>query len=323
MSKNNYAFAVAQVRSYENGLLGKNLYEQILAASSEKEVFDLLASRGWEIPEGLKSAEELLCREQQGVWELLNGLAPNEPDLKLFTLKNDYHNLKTVIKAFYGNTDYEENLIFPAGVDKETLIAAVTEKKYDLLPKDMRETAEEAYSVLAASGDGQSADIIVDRGACEAYLKLGRETESEMVKKYCQLTVEASDIKTAFRGAVTGKNDEFYEKALCGSDYLDKKALTRAARKGADEVITFLNGAGYSDAVAALKVSLSEFEKWFDYEILSLLGEANFITFGVEPLIAYGVKRENEFKNIRIALTCKNMGADLSVTEERMRIADV
>ena len=323
MSNNNYAFAVAQVRAYENRLLGRSLYEQILTAPGEKEVFEILSSKGWEIPENCSGGEELLAHEQQGVWEHLSGLAGNDPEMKVFTVKNDYHNLKTAIKSFFGNIESDKDFMYPTSVDTETVVTAVKEKKYDLLPAGMQEAAEEAYNALVASNDGQTADIIIDRYTLEELLKLGKSTKSDMVRKYCELTVECSDIKTALRGAATGKNDEFFEKGLCGTDALDKRSLTRAARKGVEEVLGFLSGVGYADAAAALRVSVSEFEKWYDNAVFSILNDANFISFGIEPLIAYGFKRENEFKNIRIALTCKNMGADISVTEERMRISDV
>lgn len=323
MSQNNYAFAVAQVRSYENRLLNKAGYEQILTASDEKEIFDILSARGWEIPEDCNGGEQLLANEQQSVWEHLSGLAGNEPEMKLFTVKNDFHNLKTVIKAFVGNTEAEDNFLYPASVAAEEITAAVKEKKYDLLPLCMQAAAEEAYNALTTSGDGQTADIIIDRYTLEELSRLGKTTKSDMVKKYCELTVECSDIKTAVRGAATAKNDEFFEKALIGSDFLDKKSLIRAARKGVEEVFSFLSSVGYADAAAALKISVSEFEKWYDNAVFDILYDANFISFGIEPLIAYGFKKDAEIRNIRIALTCKNMGADISATEERMRISDV
>ena len=322
MSENNYAFAVAQIRSYENSLLGKTQYDQIIAAPDLQDVFDLLSARGWQIPENA-AVSAVLDERRAAVWELISGLAKGAPELRVFTVNNDYHNLKTAIKAFFGETEAAAGFIQPASVDTAVIETAVKEKKYDTLPGRMAAAAAEAYEALVTTEDGQTADIIIDRYTLSELSDLAAATNSETVKRYCRLAVEAADIKTAYRGAITKKSDDFYEKALCGTAFLDKKALARAARKGAEEVLSFLSSAGFQAAAAAIKTSVSAFEKWYDEQVLSVMQDTVYINFGIEPLIAYGFKTENEIKNLRIALTCKSTGAETAEIKERMRVAYV
>ena len=322
MGNVDFAFAVAQIRSYENSLLTRSHYDQILSAAGEKEVTELLSARGWEIPEQ-PGTEALLELRQKSVWGLLVGLAKGDPGLKLFTVKNDYHNLKTAIKAYAGETVAEGNYLFPAAVDVSVTQTAVKEKKYDTLPGRMAAAAAEAYDAYTTSKDGQAVDLIIDRYTLLEFADLAAATQSDTVRRYCELTVEAADMKTAYRGALTKKGDDFYEKALCGTAFLDKKALSRAARKGAEEVLSYLESAGFKNAAAALKTSVFAFETWYDDEVMRIMQDTVYINFGIEPLIAYGFKAENEIRNIRIALTGKSMGADVKQTGERMRTAYV
>lgn len=320
MSNQNYAFAVAQVRSLENSLLNKSHYEQILSVKTEAEAVEILASRGWQIPENYCSFEEILAKESTNTWELLKGLCENDKNLSVFTLKNDFHNLKTALKAHIANVSGSENYIYPTSFDTGVLTEVFAEKKYDLLPVYLQDAAKEAYDEIMVLADGQTADIILDRRTLEQFLKLAKETNSEIVKQYCEKTVEYTDIKTSFRGAITKKGEEFYKKALCGTDFLQKSALSRAARKGKDELISYLSSCGFVGAAEQLKISLSAFEKYVETELSSVLNEACFVSFGIEPLLAFGFKKETEIKNIRIALTQKKTGADLKETEERMRV---
>ena len=322
MSEKSLAFAVAKIRSFENSLLLRNHYEQLLSLENTSDVFDLLAAHRYEIGENAKTLQDVLDFSRENDYLLLKDLAGDRKEIKVFTIKNDYHNLKTAIKAYYGSVSGDDNMLSPAEVSIDTIKEAVSEKKYDLLPGFMAEAAAEAYDVLVTSGDGQMADVIIDKYTLKEFENLALQTDSEMIKEYCLATIAAGDIKTAVRGAKTGKGDDFFEKALCGSADLDKTGLTRAARKGEEEVISFIGSAGYTEAAAALKNSVYEFEKWYDGRVLKIMQEALFINFDIEPLIAYGFKRENEIKNIRIAATCKSMGV-AQTAMERMCLSDV
>ena len=322
MSEKSLAFAVAKIRSFENSLLLRSHYEQLLSLENTSDVFDLLAAHRYEIGENAKTLQDVLDFSRENDYLLLKDLAGDRKEIKVFTIKNDYHNLKTAIKAYYGSVSGDDNMLSPAEVSIDTIKEAVSEKKYDLLPGFMGEAAAEAYDVLVTSGDGQTADVIIDKYTLKEFENLALQTDSEMIKEYCLATVTAGDIKTAVRGAKTGKGDDFFEKALCGSADLDKTGLTRAARKGEEEVISFISSAGYTEAAAALKNSVYEFEKWYDGRVLKIMQEALFISFDIEPLIAYGFKRENEIKNIRIAATCKSMGV-AQTAMERMCLSDV
>lgn len=322
MGKDNLAFAVAQVRSLENSLLTKSNYEQILAATDEGDITDILAAHGYVIPEDIKDIGGILDFNRELVWDLLSGLADGKDELEIFRIKNDYHNLKTVIKSFREGKSPDGNLLFPSNSEADILKTAITEKKYELLPASMRKAAEEAYEAVVSANDGQTAEIIIDRYALKAFLALAEKTDSKIVREYCLLTVETADIKTAVRGANTKKGEEFYKKALCGSPRLEKRALILAARKGAEEIISLLSATGKEEEAEALKNSVYDLEKLYDAKVIALMQNAIYVNFEVDPLIAYGIKKENEIKNIRIAIACRNMGI-ASAAMERMCIPDV
>lgn len=322
MTENNYAFAVAQIRSLENSLFTRNAFEQILSAKEERDILDILLSHGYKLPFENATVNDIIDHSQSDVYELLKGHMKDAPALKLFTVKNDFHNLKTVIKGLAGETAFEENIISPSTVDTATLKTAISEKKYDLLPGLLETAAKESMETLGAHFDGQMADAVIDKYTLLAYKDIAEESDSKMVKEYVDAVISSADIKTAFRGAKTHRSEEFYNNALCGSISLDKTALTRAARKGEDDVITYITSVGFAKAAAALKVSLFEFEKAVDQKIMRIIDGAVFENFSIDPLIAYGIKRENEIKNLRICIAGVRTG-DIGSVTERMCLPDV
>ena len=310
MSSTKYAKAVGAVRAMESSLLSRNDIEQLIAARSDAERQALLASKkNTDTPQSTLSE----------VWELIRNYAPDSNELKILLYKNDFHNLKAVIKAMIHNRDPKLYYIEPSNVSLETLTDAIGKKEYELLPEHMRETAQKAYELVTETLDGQISDSLIDRSCLEAMLEDADRFGGEFMQKYAELTAVTADIKTAYRCSLMKKQYTFIEKALCGTKELEREALARASAEGTEAVFSMLEGSLYSDAAAMLKESPAKFEKWCDDIIVELAETARMTAFGIEPLAAYYIAKEAEIKDIRILSVCKESGADNETITERMR----
>lgn len=323
MSNTQYAFAVAKVRQLENNLLSRAQLDQMINASDISEIIAVLSQKGWQTGEDSTDLERLLNNELNSAWELVNELAPDSAELKTIVVKNDFHNLKVAVKALVSGVSPQEYFIYPTFVDTDNIIEALSDKDYDFLPVYLREVAEEAYNAITLTGDGQLAEVIIDRAALQAINDFAQTGKSEIVKSYADLMILASDIKIAFRGAAAGKKEQFFEQAICGNKHLNRDLLIKAAVRGTDEVLNFLTASGFADYTDALKTSLSAFEKLCDERQAALINEAALTSFGIDPVVAYYLAKENEIKNVRIILICKNMGADVATIAERVREVNV
>ena len=52
-----------------------------------------------------ETAESLTATEQKRLWQLMANIVPDGKVFAFFTVKNDYKNLKSVLKAFYSGKD--------------------------------------------------------------------------------------------------------------------------------------------------------------------------------------------------------------------------
>ena len=304
MGKAEYASAVSAVKAMESFLLKQSDMEQLINATYT------------EFESVLLSTERQTLSD---VWEMLKSYAPDSRELEILLYRNDFHNLKAVLKAMISNREPEHYIIVPSNVSVDVLKEAFRTKNSDILPDYMRETASEAYELLTETLDGQLSDSLIDAAALRAMQKSAEEFGGDFMKKYAELITVCADMKTAYRCSKMGKSRAFLETALCGSTALDKESLIRASLGGTDSVISFLEHTQYGEMAQLLKESPAQFEKYCDDMVTELAETARLQAFGVEPLIAYYIAKETEIRNLRIISVCRESGADIETITERLR----
>lgn len=318
MAKNQYTYAVARIRSKELTLLNNQILEQLIASKSYDECIRLLQEKGWG-NQDTKTAEEILGFEHEKTWELMEELVDDISVFDVFLYANDYHNLKAAIKQAYVGTEIPNIYLSHGTVKVEDLYTCVKENDFEALPDHMREAARDAYQVLFHTGDGQLCDVIIDKAALKAIYKRGKASDNEVLAGFAELKVVASNINIAIRGNKTRKGIDFFQRALAECDTLDIQRLTEAALDSESAIHEYLSSTIYSDAVAALKESLSAFERWCDNRIMEFIKPQRYNPFTISPLAAFILGRESEMKSVRILLSGKLNDLSENLIRERLR----
>ena len=207
MADNQYLYEVARIRTKELSLLSAEFFEQLLSAPDYDACIRLLKEKGWE--SGRDDWEEMLAKERQKTWELMEELVGDTSVFDVFLYANDYSNLKAAVKSCRHRTELSNIYIDQGTVPVSTIRTAVLENRFEDLPEAMREPAREAQTVLLQTSDGQLCDVIIDRAALEAVYRAGKESGNEFLRLYGELTVACADIKIAVRASRTGKSREF------------------------------------------------------------------------------------------------------------------
>jgi V/A-type H+-transporting ATPase subunit C len=109
------------------------------------------------------------------------------------------------------------------------------------------------------------------------------------------------------------------ERMIAPCDSLDTEKLIDAAAEGMNELLKYLESTKYSDAVSVLKESPSAFERWCDNLIIRSMRPEIHNPFGLGPLAAYILARENEIKTVRIVLSGKRNSLPDESVRERVR----
>lgn len=319
MQDTRYAYSVARVRAVENNLLSKTDIDMLLNAASLEEAVRILQDHGYSSEEG-EETEKILSSALADAWNFIRDIAPNPFLFDALLYQNDFHNLKTILKGFISGSSYETQLLHPYTVEPSVIIQAVEDNQFDNLPDIMRNAAAEAFDVLTRTADGQLCDIIVDKAALNAIMLGGKRSGSAFFAEITQLICAFANIKTSFRAARTKKGNEFLSKALAENELIGIRELINAASAGEQGMIDFLSTVPlFQEGAECLKISISVFEKWCDNLLMDKARKSKYMAFGIEPLVAYLLAKENEIKTVRIILSGKRNNLKQEMIRERLR----
>ena len=320
MSDTKYAYAVARIRAMEVSLFSAATIEQLIACKSYAACLDFLREKGWGDSEGEKTAEAILEREEEKIWEVMRELSVDQKNFEVLFYQNWFHNLKAAIKKVCTGDNDTRNIYFEGtNMEPEQIERAIREKDFASLPEFMQEVAQEAVETMLHSADGQLCDCMIDQATLRAIMQAGKKSENQVIKAYAENTVAVANIKIAVRSQKTGKSKDFMERSMVECDSLNIQSLMMAALGGQDAICEYLTGNGYGEAAEALKQSPSAFERWCDNRMIQTMKPQKSNPFSVGPLVAYVLARENEIKTVRIILTCKQNDLADDAIRERLR----
>ena len=114
MAKNKiYPFAVASVRSMENKLLTKQKLMQMADAKDAAEALRILCETdyGKTQIEDIHDFEKMIQNHLEEEYQAVGKLIPSETFMDIFRFKNDYHNIKVLIKEEISKVNGKKYLI--------------------------------------------------------------------------------------------------------------------------------------------------------------------------------------------------------------------
>ena len=318
MKKNDYLFAVASVRAKENSLLKQGDLEQLINIEDYKKAVLFLNEKGYELPE-TSEYSKVLDDELEATWNYIYSAAPEAEALRALIVKNDFQNLKDILKAEIIRESADKHFVKPSVIEPEKLKEAVSKRDFSELPEFIFAPAQKALEIITTTGSGQLCDAVLDKGALEAIIYFASLDGDNVLKEFAEEYVSCADIKTAYRAVKTGKNSVFISSSVAKTSKLDVDSLVSSASEGMEGFLEYLVSAGFSDYKDALDVGASAFEKYCDDKILSVIKKAKMTAFGASPLAAYFIAKETELKCIRIILSAKLSRVSGEIIRERMR----
>ena len=314
-----FTYAVARIRFKETQLLSDSDLDRLLAAKDTDEAMRLLRDKGWGDNSSDTDLEALLSLEETKLWDFVKETVSEESDLYFLKAPDDFHNVKVSVKCITRDVKPEGLFLYNSVVEPEKVFDYIQKREYGELPEFLQDVAKEAMTTLLQTSDGQLCDIIVDKACMDYVYSLGKESDNEIIRLYCELYVASADIKIAVRCAKTGKQLDFIKRALAECDTLDVKKLAAAAYEGYDAILNYLSTTEYSSAVDAIRTSMSAFEKWCDDYLTTVMKPQKWEPFGIGPIVAYIIARRNELKAVRMIFSAKTNNLPEDTVKERLR----
>lgn len=325
-----YLVISARVKAMETGLLTRERMEQILEAKTDEEAAKILQECGYpELdaadPEAMDAA--LSAAREETLADVMDG-APEPRYIELFKLKYDYHNAKALLKAEAMGTSADRMLMDMGRVPAAVLKEAVRTGELDELPAMLASAVAEAREILDTTRDPQLSDIVLDRWMYADMAALAEDTNSDFLRGYVAVQIDAANLRALVRTIRMGKSPEFLRGVLIeGGEIPTDAILTLSANHGSgmSEVYgpTRFAAAAEAGTEALRGGALTNFEKLCDDAVGDYLSGAQYVPFGEAPLVGYLAARETEYTNLRILLMGRGAGLPADVIRSRLRASYV
>lgn len=317
MRETEYAYAVARIRANELKMLSQQDFERLISAESYSAALRILTDKGWTEPSGT-SAYDICETENASLWDFIANSVPDKTLLDALIIGNDFANLKAAIKAKFSDYEIAQYMTVPSICPAETIVKAIDEGNFSLLPDYLASCADKAYHAYTEKQSGQLTEIIIDKECAAAKLRFAEKSESALLTEIHTLTAAVSDIKTARRCASTGKSKQFALDAVNGCGKLDSAKLVNAVYEK-EELSQFVTDAGLEILAEYADGDFTALEMFCDNYITRRSRDYKHEVFGPDAVVSYYYGKLAEIKNVRIVLSAKASGVPKDAIQQRVR----
>lgn len=318
-----YPFAVASVRSMENKLLTKQKLMQMAEAKDAEEALRFLQDSDYGKTQirDVHDFEEMIQVNLEEAYQAVGKLIPNETFMDIFRFKNDYHNIKVLIKEEVSGVNGRKFMIQGGTLPIEDIRRHFRERNYSELPYIGR-AVEEAIDVYAKTKNGWYIDTILDKACFRNMTAAAKKLGNEFVIKYVRRLADVTNLKTLLRIRTLERSEQELLESIVPGGALDTETLVRAFRS--DSAVGVLKDTAHGRLCENyMEQGFTVFEKACDDYLMDYVKEAKYKTLTPEPVAAYILAKETEAKCVRIIMTCKLHDIDPEKIKERVREAYV
>lgn len=323
-----YAYAVGRIRAVESRLLDRTRLARMAEAGTPEEAFRVIVEAGYGLspadPANYNEYERLLGEELDKAYSLIDDISPLKEVVGLFLIKNDYHNLKVILKAEVSAYPGELPVMSQSTIPFDRLKTAVSERKLSGLHPLMSQAVNEALDLYNRTGDPQSLELSVDRACYLHMAQLAEAAGNSFISGLAAAYADLANIKTFLRAKKLGKPKDFLKRALVPAGKLEGRLL-EIYDQPLETALAALKNTSYGkvgeEGIAAVRdgYSLTRFERLSDDYITAYAAKGRYTAFGPEPLAAYLIAKQTEIRNVRIIMVGKINGMSVETIRERLR----
>lgn len=328
-----YAYASGRIRVLETRLLNRSAMGRLLDAESASEVIRLLSEGEYDTafadirePSEFERALEI---EKKRIYDFVDELTLDPHLTEIFKIREDFHNLKVLIKAGYlqqTNNTYS-NILKEGTIPIDDIKIAIdpeSEKK-NTVPDFIMEAINEAQAQYEATQNPQMIDIVIDKKLHSFMYQRALAHSNLFLCGYLEALADLNNIKSFIRIKMLDEGIRLLDSAILPYGNLDKKLFLRKFDDTVESFSADLSRTSYADVIIeglrrwSDDHSLAMYEKLADNYLINYIKPAKYIIFGVEPLIGYFLAKEYEIKQIRIIMIGKINGLPTEIINERLR----
>ncbi len=249
----------------------------------------------------------------------------NHELINFFTVKNDYHNLKVIVKENIMGSEYNEYFSRLGEVSPSELRKYAEGDLRAKVPDNLKKAYHKAIEMYNITKDPQQVDLVLDKALFEDMAEIAERANDQFLKEYLTALVDLTNIKTLVRLKKINADLRTLDSVLLPGGNLTQEFFEENFAGSTQDLMEALSSSPYYEVVEEglmeweASGSPSAFEKLLDNYLISLARRGLYKPFGSETVIGYMAARENELKILRILLVGKINSIPSDMIRERLR----
>ncbi|MDE6885314.1 MAG: V-type ATPase subunit, partial [Clostridia bacterium] len=264
-----------------------------------------------------KDYDALLQTEDARVSEFVLEAMPSGQGMESFVVKNDYHNLKAIVKGKYMRLDDVDFMLMPKGsFDPKEVKDMVYADDYSVLT-DLQKTALLEIDSARANGNTSPRfiDLTLDKACYKEIMSSLKKVKNKFMPKYWQTNIDMMNI-SCFVRACNACDKTLFDESFIDGGKLEKRFFT-GELSGVLDKLTYTS---YPQIAEALKTGdFVAFERIWDNTLLNIFKDERNDIFSVAPIAGFYVAKKIEIKIVRMICILLKNDVDKDVIRDRLR----
>ena len=316
MANNSLVYSNARVKAMENSFLTNEKIVRMAYSDSLEEGIKILqeSSYGGGVVIDGNDYEALLQAEDRRVSEFMLDAMPKGVGMESFLIKNDYHNLKAIVKGKYMRLDNVDFMLMPKGLlNVEELREKVLCDDYSTLSQTMSKAIEEIDTARAnGNAPPRFIDSTLDKACYKEIMAMLAKAKNQAIKSYWQTNIDLSNISTYVRCKKINAPEIFKESFIEGG-LLDKRYFD-------GDIAEKLVYSSYSQFGESLRADdMVAFERQWDNALINIFKEKRNDIFSIAPIAGFYVAKKIEIKIVRMICILLKNDVDKEIIKARLR----
>lgn len=314
-----YPYAVAKIKVRENRLLTNENLEQLAQEEEIERIVSSLMEKDYnfEMVSRYEDYEVVLKKAEEDMYKLIKEIIEEKNIAEIFLSKNDFYNMKLILKSHVEGKDYQDKLLNSGTVSKEEISRIMESEAYDRLSKNRKQAILDAMEAYQKTKMPFIIDAILDKECFHHMKKLAAQLKNDFIANYMTNLIDITNIKTFFRVRKIYKDPYIFEVSYIEGGKITLNNFMENLEE--DEPNLKYKFMGFSSTIAQAIDHYENLDQFCDDFIMNYMKEAKLKALTIEPIVAYIYAKKTEFKNIRIIFSGKLNGVSPERIKERLR----
>ncbi|MHC4216703.1 MAG: V-type ATPase subunit [Planctomycetota bacterium] len=291
-----YAFATAEIRALETGLLTR-------------------AHRSF------AEMEIILGHRRREVRELFEMLCIDDKIVELFKSRDDFTNIRLALRRMLTEKPLGSDYSGEGNLEADQYEEIFEQENQALLPDYLQQAVDEAVLEYYGDKNVRQIDFALDKAQARFNLQKASELESIFLSGLFRVQIDLNNIRTMLRLKFT---ESELRNVFIEGGFVELDRLEKARDLGYEAIAPLFFASPYHRLVEtgiaylASEKSFLKIEQQCDEYINGFLRSTSNITAGHQPVVAYLLLKEHEIRNVRLILTAKKNGLENKLILDRI-----